>query len=94
VTKYGMSEKMGPRTFGGREEMVFLGREMANGKDYSEEIAKQIDEEIAEFIDNAYRVAEDILIKNRKKLDRIAKELIKKETIERKDFERLLKRKV
>ena len=94
VTQYGMSEKLGPRTFSNKEEMVFLGREMTTGKDYSEEIAKQIDEEVAKFIDNAYHIAEDTLTKNRKKLDQIAQELIKKETIEKKAFEKLLKKKV
>ena len=94
VTQYGMSEKLGPRTFSNKEEMVFLGREMTTGRDYSEEIAKQIDEEVAKFIDNAYHIAEDTLTKNRKKLDQIAQELIKKETIEKKAFEKLLKKKV
>jgi len=94
VTKYGMSEKMGPRTFGSREEMVFLGREMTTEKDYSEEVAAQIDKEVARFIDDAYDKAKKILTEKRKKLDQIAKVLIKKETIERKEFERLMKRKV
>jgi cell division protease FtsH len=94
VTKYGMSEKLGPRTFGGREELVFLGREIATEKDYSEEIAAQIDKEVAKFINNAYHTAKKILTEKRKKLDQIAKQLIKKETIERKEFERLMKKKV
>jgi cell division protease FtsH len=94
VTKYGMSEKLGPVTFGGREEMVFLGREIATEKDYSEEMAAQIDKEVAKFIDDAYRTAKKILTEKRKKLNQIAKALIKKETIERKEFERLMKMKV
>jgi len=93
VTKYGMSEKLGPVTFGGKEEMIFLGREISTEKDYSEEVAVQIDKEVAKFIDNAHRTAKKILTKKRKKLDQIAKTLIKKETIERKEFERLMKRK-
>ena len=94
VTKYGMSEKLGPMTFGGREEMVFLGREIAAGKDYSEGIAFQIDKEVAKFIDNAHQTARKIISEERKRLDLIAKQLIKKETIERKEFERLMKQKI
>ena len=94
VTKYGMCEKLGPITFGGKEEMVFLGREIATEKDYSEEVAAQIDKEVAKFIDNAYRTAKKILTETRKRLDLIAKRLIKKETIERKEFERLMKQKI
>ncbi|MEA2113151.1 MAG: ATP-dependent zinc metalloprotease FtsH [Patescibacteria group bacterium] len=94
VTKYGMSEKIGPRTFGSKEEMVFLGGGITDKKDYSEETAKQIDDEIAKFIDDAYHLAKKTLTENRKKLDQIAEELIKKETIERKEFEKLMKKKV
>lgn len=94
VTKYGMSDKLGPRTFGGREEMIFLGREMATEKDYSEEVAAQIDKEVNKFIDNAFKTAKTILIKNRKKLDAIAQALIKKETIERAAFNRLMKKEI
>lgn len=94
VTKYGMSEKLGPRTFGSREEMVFLGREIATEKGYSEETAAQIDKEISKLIDEAFHTAKKILTEKRKKLDQITKTLIKKESIERKEFEKLLKRKV
>jgi len=93
ITKYGMSEKMGPRTFGGQEEMIFLGREIAARKEYSEETAAQIDKEVTKFADNAFHTAQKILTEKRKKLDQIAKVLIKKETIERKEFERLMKNK-
>lgn len=94
VTKYGMSEKLGPRTFGGKEEMVFLGREIATEKDYSEETANQIDKEISKLINNAYKTAKKTLTDKRKRLDLIAKHLIKKETIERKEFEKLMKKKI
>jgi len=92
VTKYGMSEKLGPRTFGGREEMIFLGREMATTKDYSEETAAKIDKEVFAFINTAFQTAKKILTKKRKKLDQIANVLIEKETIERKGFEILMKK--
>ena len=94
VTEYGMSEKIGPRTFGNKEESMFLGGGIISKKDYSEETVKQIDDEIAKFIDNAYHLARKTLTENRKKLDQIAKELVEKETIERKEFERLMKKKV
>jgi len=94
VTKYGMSDKFGPRTFGSREEMVFLGREMTTEKDYSEEMAAQIDKEVSKFMDTAFQTAKKILTQKRKKLDQIAETLIKKETIERKQFELLMKKKI
>jgi len=94
VTKYGMSDKLGPRTFGGKEEMIFLGREMTTAKDYSEETAAEIDKEVSKFINNAFQTAKKILIKERKKLDQIADVLIKKETIERKEFKLLMKKKI
>ena len=94
VTKYGMSKKLGPRTFGGKEELIFLGREIATEKDYSEKIASQIDKEVTKFIDDAEHTAKKILTAKRKKLDQIAKVLIKKEVIERKEFEKLIKKKV
>ena len=87
-----MSEKLGPRTFGGREEMIFLGREMATTKDYSEETAAKIDKEVFTFINTAFQTAKKILTKKRKKLDQIANVLIEKETIERKEFELLMKK--
>ena len=93
VTQYGMSEKLGPTTYGEREEIGFWGQELAN-KNYSEEVAVQIDKEITKFIDDAFQTAQKILTDKRKKLDQIAKKLIKKEAIERKEFERLMKKKV
>lgn len=94
ITKYGMSEKLGPRTFGGKEEMIFLGREIVAEKDYSEETASQIDKEVSVLTNNAYKAAKKLLVDNRKKLNQIAQVLIKKEVIERKQFERLMKKKV
>jgi len=94
ITKYGMSEKLGPRTFGNQEEMVFLGREITTEKNYSEETAAQIDKEVTKLIDGAFHTAKKVLTEKRKKLDQITKTLIKKESIEREEFERLLKKKV
>jgi len=91
VVKYGMSEALGPMTFGKSEEMVFLGREIATGKDYSEETASKIDAETRGFIERAHQAAARILKTHRRALDAIAKTLIEKETLEHEDFYALLK---
>lgn len=90
VTKYGMSE-LGPMTFGKSEEMIFLGREIAVEKDYSEEVAAKIDREIRKFIDLGHKTAQKIIQARRKALDAIADALIKKETLEQDEFYSLLK---
>ncbi|MDO8303675.1 MAG: AAA family ATPase, partial [Sedimentisphaerales bacterium] len=91
VTKYGMSEKLGPITFGNTDEMIFLGREMTTEKNYSEDVAKKIDDEVSAFITRAYDAATKVLIGKKKALETIAKKLIEKETLEREEFESLLK---
>lgn len=90
VTEYGMSDEIGPVTFVDREEMVFLGRELAEARHYSEEIATTIDREVTKLIKNAHTTAKNILSRKKSLLDRIAKLLVERETIERDDFERLL----
>lgn len=82
VTDYGMSDKLGPRTFGHKEEMVFLGREISEQRDYSEEVARQIDEEVQRIISEAHASARKVLTENKDKLDLLAKRLIEKETLE------------
>ncbi len=82
VTEYGMSDNLGPRTFGHREEMVFLGREISEQRNYSEKVAKQIDEEIRTIIKHAHDVARKILTENKPKLVQIAESLITQETLE------------
>lgn len=91
VTRYGMSDKLGPMTFGRTQEMIFLGREISTEKNYSEEVAQEIDEEAKGFIDRAYTVAEKILKSYRPALDKVAKALIEKETLEQDDFYAILK---
>ncbi len=91
VMRYGMSEKLGPRTFGETEEMVFLGKEITTAKNYSEKIAQEIDKEVHDFIDNAAKTAQKILTAKRALLDKIANRLIEKETIEKEEFEELMK---
>ena len=82
VTQYGMSEKLGPRTFGKREELVFLGKEISEQRDYSDKIAEAIDDEVHSIIERAYTAAKDILTRNKAKLQQIAEMLIVEETIE------------
>jgi len=90
VTRYGMSEKLGPRTFGEQEELIFLGKEIVTEKDYSEKIAAKIDEEVSSFIDTALKTAQQITVAKRSLLDKIASRLIEKETIEKEEFEKLI----
>ena len=82
VTRYGMSKKLGPRTFGKREEMVFLGREISEQRDYSDRIAKAIDEEVRRLIQTAYDTAKRILTEEKVRLDHISDYLLEHETID------------
>ncbi len=91
VARYGMSEKVGPSVWSDKEEMVFLGRELSTGRHFSEETAKIIDQEVKKLVNNANKRARDILVGRREKLEQIAKVLIEKETIEREEFENLMK---
>ncbi len=90
VTQYGMSEKLGPQTFGDKEELVFLGREISEQRNYGEEVARMIDHEVRRLIDEAYARAMNILTTYREKLNKVACTLIEKETLDRKEFEALL----
>lgn len=90
VTRYGMSS-LGPRTFGRKEELVFLGKEMSEEKNYSEATAKDIDVEVSRFIGDAYKTAEKIITEKKDTLERIAKTLLEKETLEQEEFNELLK---
>jgi cell division protease FtsH len=90
VKEYGMSS-LGPISFGEKEEMVFLGKEISEQRNYSEKIAERIDEEVDVIIKGAQKQAEIVLIKNRSILDKVAKDLIEKETIEREEYEKLIK---
>jgi len=91
VTEYGMSDKLGPRTFGKREELVFLGREIHEQRNYSDKIAEEIDEEVHALIQSAYDTAKKILSENKERLKLVAERLMAKETIEETEFEALLK---
>jgi cell division protease FtsH len=90
VMRYGMSERLGPRVFGHDRSMPFLGREFSAEPDYSDEIAREIDDEIRRVVEDAHQTARGILEKNRDGLDRISKILLERETIEAEQFVALL----
>ena len=86
VTRYGMSEKLGPRTLGKREELIFLGREISEQRDYSDSVAETIDEEVHNLIDDAYQKARELLSTNKARLAQIANALLTTETIDADEF--------
>ncbi len=90
VTRFGMSA-LGPRTFGRKEELIFLGKEISEEKNYSETTATKIDQEVSRFISDAYKTAEKIIIEKKSILEKIAKTLLEKETIEQEEFNELIK---
>ena len=90
VTKYGMSEKLGPITFGSTGEEVFLGKEMTSQRNYSEKVAAQIDDEVKDIISRAYTFAERILKENIDKLHKIAEILLEKEKVTAEEFESVM----
>ncbi len=94
VTDFGMSDKLGLRTFGERQEMVFLGREISEQKDYSERVALEIDREVDKIIRNAHEVATKVLTENKAKLVQLAQTLIAKETLDSEALEEVLKAQV
>jgi cell division protease FtsH len=90
IMRFGMSEKLGPRVLGRNHDMPFLGREMGNEPDYSEEIAREIDDEIRRVIEEAHMTATEVLKEHSDELHRISLILIERETIDKDQFERLL----
>ena len=91
VTRFGMSEKIGPMVLGEKEEMIFLGKEIGTERNYSEDTARLIDQEMKHLITEAFTRTKEILTKRHNKLEEIAKVLIEKETIEREEFNALVK---
>jgi cell division protease FtsH len=89
VTEFGMSERLGPLSFGKRDELVFLGREIGEQRNYSDDIAKQIDEEVRAIIDRAYERATQVIETHRDRLDALAQKLIAEETVDAEAFESL-----
>ena len=91
VVKYGMSDNLGARTFGGNNDEVFIGRDFGHTKDYSEAVAAQIDSEIKSIIDSCYQRCENILVEQNDKLHRVAELLLEKEKIDEDEFENIFK---
>jgi cell division protease FtsH len=91
VTEFGMSDKLGPLSFGKRDELVFLGREIGEQRNYSDEVAKQIDEEVRAIIDKAYERATDVLTTHRDRLVGLAEKLVAEETVDAETFESLFR---
>jgi len=89
VTRLGMSDQLGPIVYGQKEELVFLGKEISEQRDYSEQVAEKIDEEVRKFVDRAYQEARDILTQYRTELELIANKLLDVESISRDEFEKL-----
>ncbi len=86
VTQYGMSDVLGPQTFGEKEELIFLGREIGEQRNYSEEIAEEIDREVRKLVNDAYQRARGIIRESRAKLDELARRLIDHETVDANEF--------
>ena len=89
VTRLGMSAEMGTLAYGQKEEMIFLGREISEQRDYSEAVAEQIDREVRKLVEDAYKQAKVTVKKYRKQLDAVAKKLLEVESITREEFEAL-----
>ncbi len=89
VTEFGMSEKLGPLAFGKRDEIVFLGREIGEQRNYSDDVAKMIDEEVRAIIDRCYARAMDVLVRYKDRLVQLAERLVAEETIEQEEFEKM-----
>ncbi len=89
VTEFGMSDSLGPLAFGKRDELVFLGREIGEQRNYSDDVARQIDEEVRSIMESAYARATEVLSAHRAKLDTLAEALVEKETLDADEFEAL-----
>ena len=90
ITRYGMNEKLGPRTFGKAEDLIFLGKSIHESRDYSEHFAEIIDQEIEKLIKEALKRATELLMENKDSLGKITNELLEKETIEAAEFIKLV----
>ena len=90
ITRYGMSDRLGPVALGRQSGNVFLGRDIASDRDFSDETAASIDEEVRKLVDNAYKRAKDVLVSNRHVLDRLADMLVEKETVDAEELQEVL----
>ncbi len=89
VTRWGMSDRLGPMVYGQKEELIFLGREISEQRDYSDQVANVIDDEVRKLVNDAYEVARGLLTKHREDLDRVAAKLIEVETLDETEFNRI-----
>ena len=89
VTRLGMSDDLGPMVYGQKEELIFLGREISEQRDYSESIAEKIDQEVRNMVSDAYDRARQILAEYRDRLDAVAEKLLEEETVSRAEFEEI-----
>ncbi|WKZ47885.1 MAG: ATP-dependent zinc metalloprotease FtsH [Anaerolineales bacterium] len=89
VTRLGMSGELGPMMYGQKEELIFLGREISEQRDYSEAVAEQIDGEVRKIVDDSYKLAKKLLTKYRAQLDAVAGKLLEVETLTREEFEKI-----
>jgi cell division protease FtsH len=89
ITRLGMSDKLGPMVYGQKEELIFLGREISEQRDYSEEVAEQIDAEVRKLVNESYTKSKEILNQYRDKLDAVANRLLEVETISKEEFEKI-----
>ncbi|HEX9014178.1 MAG TPA: ATP-dependent zinc metalloprotease FtsH [Anaerolineaceae bacterium] len=89
VTRMGMSEELGPMVYGQKEELIFLGREISEQRDYSEAVAEKIDQEVRRLVNDAYIKARQVIVDYREKLDEVATRLLEVETISREEFEKI-----
>jgi cell division protease FtsH len=89
VTQFGMSDRLGPLSFGQRDELIFLGRQIGEQRNYSDEVARLIDEEVRRIIDTAYGRANDVLVANKDRLVALAEKLVAEETVDAVEFEKL-----
>ena len=89
ITRLGMSSNLGPMVYGKKDELVFLGREIGEQRDYSEAIAEKIDQEVQKLVSDAYTTSKKILVKYRTKLDEVANKLLESETMSREEFEKI-----
>jgi cell division protease FtsH len=87
VTRLGMSDEMGPMVYGQKEELIFLGREISEQRDYSEAVAQKIDAQVRALVSEAHQQAKALLTQYRAELDGVAELLLEKETITREEFE-------
>jgi cell division protease FtsH len=90
VTEYGMSDSLGPMTYGEREELIFLGRSISDHRNYSETVARTIDAEIRRIVNQGYERAMEVMTKHRNALDKLAHQLIQKESLDEDEVDSLL----